>query len=187
MIRFAEKYQEISRHLKERFRKTESRDWDIQTTCLEFIVQLGHLSYVLYKNQESLPCPFIKDDGNIADEVCDLFFQTFNLANFINLNLSKELAEISLSSETKMLEPSKIIILINHYIGNFCDCILTLEGFKERSDIDNNTLIKKAKDNINTIYTYIFNLAKILNIKADSSFQKMLLHTDSYLMSYDRK
>lgn len=185
MINFAVKYQETSRELKNQFKRTESRDWNIQTICLEFMVQLGHLSYMLYKNEETLPCPFIKDEENISDEVCDLFFQIFNLANFINLDLSKELSERARSLEIKMFEPSKIIIFIDHHIGNLCDCLLLLEGYKQRSDVDRNTLIKKIKDNIIKIYIYVFNLSKVLNIEVDSSFNMMLIDANNYLMNYE--
>lgn len=187
MIYFADKYQEISGCLKERFRKTESKKWNIRTTCLEFIVQLGHLNYVIYKNCCDLPCPFIKDTENISDEICDLLFQTFNLANCINLNLSEELVKTSLNLKKEMMNRSEIIIFIIHHIGNLCDCVLILEGFKERSNIDNQALINRAKDNIITIYIYLFDLAKMLNIQLDSSFEKMLSDTDNYLRTYEQK
>lgn len=182
MIEFARKYQSIAHSLKMQFKKTEKNTWNISSVCLEYIVQLGHLIYIENKDSSHYIVPFIKDNGSLEDEICDLMFQTFNLANFCGLNLSNELSK--LDTAPSYLTSMEIVYVIINYLGNLCDCILILSKYKDRSYLKEDVITKRLIENIVNLYICIYALAECYKLDVYRSFDKMLKDTNQYLESY---
>ena len=180
------KYQLEALNLKSKFKVTEEKEWDSLTICLELMVQIGHLNFVLLreKNSPDLHIPFIKDDTLIEDEICDVLFQLLNLANFTEINLIGVWKSREFDSKNLNCSLYENMLNLSNYAGNISDALLMLYNYKDSRDLDKDILIERIKLCVIKMINHLNNICKNFDINIDVSFKNMIKESEEYLSLY---
>lgn len=179
-------YQLEAFSLKNKFKVTEKREWNSLVVCLELMVQIGHLNFVLLQEQNTpdLHTPFIKDDTSVEDEICDIFFQLLNLANFLQINLSLTCKSHKSDTRNSYCSLYENILNLSNCAGNIADAALMLYNYKDSRNLDRESLISCIKLCIFKIMDYLSNIGSYFSINIDVSFRNMIRESEKYLSLY---
>lgn len=176
-----------SRLLKERFRKTENKEWVPSTVASELTFQTTHLlnSVIRYLSSgEALPIgPSEGIDKGLEDEIADVVFNLMNLANLSGVDIRQAIT-VAMSHDYKaMLESQNLVLKASNIViqaGELWDAIFRREGFKHmsREAKSNEEYILMVFGGI-TICTIL--LARDLNIDIRQGFSAMIQDSNNSL------
>lgn len=76
-IRFIDEFYNDAITLKEKFKITESKEWNVITVLLELSVQIGHIFDIKCNNQGLKE--LMRNINNLGDEISDVLLQTMYL------------------------------------------------------------------------------------------------------------
>lgn len=174
--------QGCSRQLKLGFAITERRKWTAEAFCLELAAQYGHFTFALAAENLSYNRPMILSDISIKDELCDVFFQIFNLANLYSIELANEVKEFHLEQVLgNICTLSTITEGFSNSIGILCDCILRQKSYKDYGGQNNSQLSELIRMQISILFSLAIQLSIILEIEIEESFMKMVADASAYL------
>lgn len=174
--------QECSRQLKLGFAITERKKWTAEAFCLELAVQYGHFTFALDAEKLSYNRPLILSDLSIKDELCDIFFQIFNLANLYSIQLANEVKTIHLE---QVFGDSCTLSTIkggfSNSIGILCDCILRQKNYKDYGGKNDSQITELIRMQICFLFSLAIQLSVSLEIDIEENFMKMAADASAYL------
>jgi hypothetical protein len=174
-IRFIDECYNDAITLKEQFKITESKDWDIITVLLELGVQIGHI-FDIECNTGSLKEP-MRNIHELGDEVSDVLLQTMYLGYLAKVDFKRKI-------DFEYYDINGIMVLY----GQLVETIMEENSYrfkKERVGFD--TRLDFIKDRILKIYLLTINYAKENNINVIEEFKKMKKDAEGFLREYEKK
>jgi len=174
-----------SKRLKERFKKTENREWLPSTIAAELSFQTTHLlnSMIRHINTEVPVTPSPGIDKGLEDEIADVIFNLMNLANLSGMDV-EEVIKIALEENYDLFIQSQDLVLKTSNIviqgGELWDAIFRKEGFKHMSkgEEENNKYIKTL---FGGILICLIILTRDLNIEFMNGFDEMIVDSNASL------
>lgn len=180
---FIDNFYKKSAMLKDEFKITENKKWDIFSLLSEFTVQLGHLSLLL--SDYDTNAENNRKINDISDEISDVIFQTFN----INRKLNADIESKKYNYEYIEFNDNKEYILnINILIGQLSESMLEEKeyrhykvryGYPEISDFNNEKIYK--------IFELLYSLCIRLKIDINSEYKNMINSAECFLKNYHIK
>lgn len=174
-IKFINECYDDAIRLKEKFKITESKKWDIITVLLELGVQIGHIFDVKCNNDS------LKEEersiNDLGDEVSDVLLQIMYLGYLEKVNFKEKM-------DFKYSDIKGIMVLY----GQLIETVMEEKSYrfkKERVSFD--TRIDFIKDRILKIYLLTINYAKENNINVIKEFKKMQKDAEGFLKEYEEK
>lgn len=174
-IRFIDECYNDAITLKENFKITESKEWDIITVILELGVQIGHI-FDIKCNNDDLKEP-MRNINNLGDEMSDVLLQTMYLGYLEKVNFKEKI-------DFEYSDINGIIVLY----GQLVETVMEETNYrfkKERAEF--NTRLDFIKDRILKIYLLTINYAKKNNINVIEEFKKMKKDAEGFLKKYEEK
>lgn len=159
--------------LKEKFKITESKEWDISTVILELGVQIGHI-FDIKCNDNSLK-ENKRNISDLGDEVSDVLLQTMYLGYLEKVNFKEKI-------DFKYSDINGIMVLY----GQLVETVMEETSYrfkKERAGFD--TRLDFIRDRILKIYLLTINFAKDNNINVIKEFKKMKKDAEEFLKKYE--
>ena len=174
--------QECSKQLKLGFSITESRKWTAEAFCLELVAQYGHFTFALAAENLWYNRPIILSYLSIEDELCDMFFQIFNLANLYSIELANEAKELHLDQTLgSNCTLSTVTECFSNSIGILCDCVLREKSYKDYGGQNDSQLSELIRRQICILFSSAIQLSIILDIDIEKSFVQMVVDASAYL------
>ena len=94
-----------TKELQKLFRQAEHKPWTIDTFVMELLAETGTLAdSIMIKEQYRKPRP-IQPQINLEDDVCDVLFVLFMIADYYGINIEKSYKKM-IDSTRKKLESS---------------------------------------------------------------------------------
>lgn len=174
-LKFIDKCYNNAIKLKEEFKKTEAKEWNIITVLLELGVQIGHI-FDLKCNCTILK-EYNRNINNIGDEISDVLLQTIYLGYLENVNFKKNIA----------FDYSNLDGIIVLY-GQLLEAVMEEESYRFKKE-RNGFISRKEfiKDRILKIYIIIINYSQKININVINEFEKMKEDAENFLKNYEKK
>ena len=172
-IKFINECYDDAIELKEKFKITESKEWDICTVILELGVQIGHIFDIKCNNsnlKENL-----RNINNLGDEISDVLLQTMYLGYLKKVDFKKEI-------NFEYDDISGIMVLY----GQLIETVMEETSYrfkKERAGFD--TRLDFIRDRILKIYLLTINFANKNNINVIEEFKKMKKDAEEFLEKYE--
>lgn len=159
--------------LKEKFKITESKEWDTSTVILELGVQIGHI-FDIKCNNNSLKEPN-RNISDLGDEVSDVLLQIMYLGYLEEVDFKKRI-------DFKCSDIEGIIVLY----GQLAETVMEENSYRFKKDrIGFDTRLDFIKDRILRIYLLIINYSKDNNIDVIREFKKMKKDAEVFLLKYE--
>ena len=174
-IRFINECYNEAIELKEKFKITESKEWDKITVLLELGVQIGHV-FDIKCNNDDLKEP-MRNINKLGDEISDILLQTIYLGYLEEVHFKEEI-------DFEYSDINGIIVLY----GQLAETIMEETNYrfkKERFGFI--TRLDFIKDRILKIYVLMINYAKENNIDVIKEFKKMKKDAEGFLKKYEEK
>lgn len=174
-IRFINECYNEAITLKEKFKITESKEWDVITVLLELGVQIGHI-FDIKCNNNGLKEP-MRNINDWGDEISDVLLQTMYLGYLEKVNFKEKI-------DFEYSDINGIMVLY----GQLAETIMEETNYrfkKERVGFD--TRLDFIKDRILRIYLLTINYAKENNINVIEEFRKMKKDAEEFLKKYEEK
>ena len=163
-IRFIDECYNDAITLKENFKITESKKWDIITVILELGVQIGHI-FDIKCNNDDLKEPM----RNIN--------KTMYLGYLEKVNFKEKI-------DFKYSDINGIIVLY----GQLVETVMEETNYRFKKErVGFNTRLDFIKDRILRIYLLTINYAKKNNINVIEEFKKMKKDAEGFLKKYEEK
>ena len=174
-IRFIDECYNDAITLKEDFKITESKEWDIITAILELGVQIGHI-FVFFFNNDDLKEP-MRNINNLGDEISDVLLQTMYLGYLEKVNFKEKI-------DFKYSDINGIIVLY----GQLVETVMEETNYRFKKErVGFNTRLDFIKDRTLRIYLLTINYAKMNNINVIEEFKKMKKNAEGFLKEYEEK
>ena len=171
---FIEIHYENAIKLKEKFKKTEKKEWTPLIVACELSVQYGHLMNILHKDE------FLEEKNrnivDINDEISDILLQLTYLSYLEKINF-KDLNNYKLEDIN--------IEYVSILLGQLIETLMEKEDYrfkKYRYGFSNNDLF--IQDRIIRIFIIVFNFTKKNNVDIIKSFNLMLDDANKFLNNY---
>lgn len=174
-IKFIDECYNDAVELKNKFKITEEKEWNIITVLLELGVQIGHVCDIECNNIE-LKEPMRKIN-NLGDEISDVLLQTIYLGYLENVDFKKKI-------EFKSSEIDGIVVLY----GQLAETIMEEESYRFKKDrYGFDTRIDFIRDRILKIYLLTINYAERNNINIINEFKIMKNDAERFLKKYEKE
>lgn len=174
-IKFIDECYDDAIKLKEKFKITESKEWDISTVILELGVQIGHI-FDIKCNNHSLKEP-MRNIGDLGDEISDVLLQTIYLGYLEKVNFKEKI-------DFEYSDINGIMVLY----GQLVETVMEETSYrfkKERVGFD--TRLDFIRDRILKIYLLTINYAKENSMNVIEEFKKMKKDAEGFLRKYEEK
>lgn len=174
-IKFIDECYEDAVKLKQEFKITESKKWDVITVLLELGVQIGHI-FDIKCNNDNLK-EQMRNISDIGDEISDVLLQTMYLGYLEKVDFKSKI----------YFEYSDINGIMVLY-GQLVETVMEETSYrfkKERVGFD--TRLDFIRDRILKIYVLTINYAKENNINVVEEFKKMKKDAEGFLKKYEEK
>jgi hypothetical protein len=162
--------------LKKGFQKTENKPWDAMTVLSELYVQIGHLSYLIEKNESTAEKG--RNIHNLGDEVSDVFLQIFALTWKHNLDL------------TEFFKEEDVGATINDMCtlaGQITETTMEMYEFRHLKSREGfETLEDFLKYKINCLVCVVYNFGKSYNLDMNKEFRAMIDDATNFLRNFQR-
>lgn len=174
-IRFIDECYNDAITLKEKFKITESKEWDAITVLLELGVQIGHI-FDIKCNNDSLK-ETMRNISDLGDEVSDVLLQTMYLGYLKEVDFKEKI-------DFEYSNINGIMVLYGQLVETMME-ETSYRFKKERVGFD--TRLNFIRDRILKIYLLTINYAKENNINVIEEFKKMKKDAEGFLREYEEK
>ena len=174
-IKFIDECYKDAVKLKQEFKITESKEWDVITVILELGVQIGHI-FDINCNNYSLK-EQMRNISDLGDEISDVLLQTMYLGYLEKVDFKEKI-------NFEYSDINGIMVLY----GQLVETVMEETSYrfkKERVGFD--TRLEFIKDRILKIYLLTINYAKENNINVIEEFKKMKKDAEGFLRRYEEK
>ena len=174
-IKFIDECYEDAVKLKQEFKITESKEWDVITVLLELGVQIGHI-FDIKCNNDSLK-ELMRNISDLGDEISDVLLQTMYLGYLEKVDFKTKI-------NFEYSDINGIMVLY----GQLIETVMEETSYrfkKERAGF--NTRFDFIRDRILKIYLLTINYAKENNINVIEEFKKMKKDAEGFLKKYEEK
>lgn len=174
-IKFIDECYSEAIKLKEKFKITESKEWDVNTVLLELGVQIGHIYDIKCNNAN------VKEQkrniNNLGDEISDVLLQTMYLGYLEKVDFKKKVD----------FEYSEIDGIVALY-GQLVETVMEETSYRfKKKRVGFKTRLDFIKDRILRIYLLTINYAEENNIDVISEFKKMKEDAEEFLKNYEKE
>lgn len=173
---FIDENYEPAIELKKGFQITEDKPWDAMTVLTELYVQIGHLSFLIEKNEKTAEIG--RNIINLGDEVSDVFLQIFALTWKLNIDLTKVFKEENCGSTINDMCT---------LTGQITETVMELYGFrhfKKRQGFDRLEDFLNYK--INCLICVVYNFGISYNLDVNKEFKAMIDDASNFLKNFKR-
>lgn len=183
--KFVESYYKKTTKLKEKFKATEENIWSGVTICCELNVQIGHFASLMPANNDYLK-DSVRNIKDVADEICDIIFQIFNLIKYykIKLNFWESKCFYDFEEESLKLDVNNLLLSIVIVSGRLSDAALRREKYKDNLNISDGKEYENIRENIYYLLILVYILSKKLTINLYNAYNKMIYDAQKYLNSF---
>ncbi len=172
-IKFIDECYNEAIELKEGFKKTENKKWNIMTVLLELGVQIGHI-FDIKCNNSDVKEP-MRNINNLGDEISDVLLQTMYLGYLEDVDFKKNI-------DFKYSEIDGIVALY----GQLVETVMEEESYRFKKErVGFESRLDFINDRILRIYLLTINYAIECNIDVITEFKKMKDNAEEFLKNYE--
>ena len=174
-VKFIDECYEDAVKLKQEFKITESKEWDVITVLLELGVQIGHI-FDINCNNDSLK-EQMRNISDLRDEISDVLLQTMYLGYLEKVDFKEKI-------DFEYSDINGIMVLY----GQLVETVMEETSYRfKKKRVGFDTRLEFIKDRILKIYLLTINYAKENNISVIEEFKKMKKDAEGFLRRYEEK
>lgn len=178
---------ERAQYTRELFRSVETAEWGAEQYALELMVQIGHLSDIILRQDYKLNNRTKEENASvIADELSDVILNIFSIADTFSISVPMLLREKSGLRRDEIVESRKLLEGVENEksvlrsmleVSKQSALLAEMVTGVEKGEISKEEL----KDSLLGAFQSCFSLLNYYNVNLHKSFDKMVLASETFV------